>query len=105
MLNFGKYPRWALTGAVLALSALALANCAPTFPATAEATTREPSAEATHYESPMLRELVEAGDLPPVEERLPTHPLVRRTAQVGPYSESTRGNGGVAQSEEWRPRR
>jgi peptide/nickel transport system substrate-binding protein len=36
-----------------------------------------PSESATKYgESPMLTELVEAGELPPVDERLPTEPMV-----------------------------
>ena len=36
-------------------------------------------------ESPMLTEMVDAGDLPPVEERLPAEPLVVEAAEIGEY--------------------
>jgi len=40
----------------------------------------------TYNESPMLAEQVEAGELPPVEERLPTNPVVVEPAeQIGQY--------------------
>lgn len=52
----------------------------------------------------MLRERVEAGELPPVEERLPDEPLVVETPQTGEYGGSI-GGGRVIQSDEWRPTR
>lgn len=62
-------------------------------------------AESGRYqESPMLRERVEAGELPPVEERLPDEPLVVDVPEVGEYG-GTIGGGRVIQSEEWRPQR
>ena len=57
--------------------------------------------ESRYQESPMLRERVEAGELPPVEERLPDEPLVVETPEVGEYGGSL-GGGRVIQSDEWR---
>ena len=37
---------------------------------------RQAPESGRYQESPMLRERVEAGELPPVEERLPDEPLV-----------------------------
>jgi len=54
-----------------------------------------------YQESPMLRERVEAGELPPVEERLPDEPLVVEVPEVGEYGGSL-GGGRVIQSDEWR---
>ena len=62
--------------------------------------------EASRYqESPMLRERVEAGELPPVEERLPDEPLVVDVPEVGEYGGTMGGGGRVIQSDEWRPSR
>ncbi|UXN74175.1 hypothetical protein N8D56_02500 [Devosia sp. A8/3-2] len=36
-------------------------------------------------EAPMLTELVEAGSLPPVDERLPAKPTVVNALEVGQY--------------------
>ena len=58
-----------------------------------------------YQESPMLRERVEAGELPPVEERLPDEPLVVDVPEVGEYGGTMGGGGRVIQSEEWRPTR
>ena len=61
--------------------------------------------ESSRYqESPLLRERVEAGKLPPVEERLPDEPLVVEVPEVGTYG-GTMGGGRVIQSDEWRPTR
>ena len=57
-----------------------------------------------YQEAPMLRERVQAGELPPVEERLPDEPLVVDVPEVGEYGGSI-GGGRVVQSDEWRPRR
>jgi len=40
---------------------------------------------AAFAESPMLRELVDAGSLPPVEDRLPEDPLVVQPIEIGQY--------------------
>ncbi len=54
-------------------------------------------------EAPMLAELVQAGSLPPVDERLPTNPLVMPVAeQIGTYGGTMRrGFRGV--SDRWGP--
>jgi ABC-type transport system substrate-binding protein len=97
-----------LFGAFLVLSVV-LTACQPAPPAPTEApqteapteaevatqAATEPPAEATeapvagYNEAPMLKELVDAGQLPPVEERLPENPLVI------PVTESTGVYGGV----------
>ncbi|MBZ0319550.1 MAG: ABC transporter substrate-binding protein [Anaerolineae bacterium] len=49
------------------------------------------NAQGTYHESPMLAALVEAGELPPVEERLPTNPrLVEPFKEVGQYGGAMR---------------
>jgi peptide/nickel transport system substrate-binding protein len=92
-----------LLGLVLALSVLITA-CQPAPPAPTEApkteapaevatqAATEPPVEATeapvagYNEAPMLKELVDAGKLPPVEERLPANPLVIPVAEsIGQY--------------------
>lgn len=45
-------------------------------PEPAQSTTQETAATAASKEAPMLAELVAAGTLPPVEERLPASPLI-----------------------------
>jgi len=42
-------------------------------------------AQAEYSEAPMLAERVEAGELPPVEERLPENPLVMQVEEIGTY--------------------
>jgi peptide/nickel transport system substrate-binding protein len=87
-----------LLGIILVLSTL-LSACQSTTP-TAVAT-EAPKAEATlaptqapapeeptskYNEAPMLKEMVDKGELPPVEERLPENPLVIPvTESVGKY--------------------
>lgn len=88
-----------LLGIILVLSVL-LGACQAAPPATVEPT-KEPTKEATeapvpteateppeagYNEAPMLKELVEKGELPPVEERLPENPLVIPvTENIGKY--------------------
>ncbi len=85
-----------LLGVILVLSVL-LGACQATPPATVEPT-KEPTQaavvpteateppEAAYKEAPMLKELVDKGELPPVEERLPENPLVIPvTENVGKY--------------------
>jgi len=44
-----------------------------------------PAPAQTYQQSPMLAERVEAGELPPVEERLPATPLVTEPAEIGQF--------------------
>ena len=48
-------------------------------------------ASATPDESPMLAELVKAGKLPPLKERLPEHPRVVEVPSIGQYGGPGRG--------------
>ncbi len=71
---------WAVLACTLAL---ALAACGPTAempaeeaPMAEEPAAEEPMADGAYNESPMLAEMVAAGTLPPVEERLPNEPFV-----------------------------
>ncbi|MCY4522481.1 MAG: ABC transporter substrate-binding protein [Caldilineaceae bacterium] len=71
---------WAVLACTLAL---ALAACGPPAempdeeaPMAEEPAAEEPMADGAYNESPMLAEMVAAGTLPPVEERLPTEPFV-----------------------------
>ncbi|MEZ4637678.1 MAG: ABC transporter substrate-binding protein [Caldilineaceae bacterium] len=74
--------RWPALMAVLVLG-LVLAACAPAAPAdapsAAEPAAAEPAApvaDTAAKEAPMLAEMVAAGELPPLEERIPTNPMV-----------------------------
>ena len=50
-----------------------------------------PAVFADYQESPLLAARVAAGDLPPVEERLPSNPFVRRVEEeIGEYSGTMR---------------
>jgi len=60
--------KWIARLAIAAMSTTALAGMAWAF-----------------QEAPMLAELVEAGELPPVEERLPVNPTVIEAIEVGQY--------------------
>ena len=68
---------------------LALAACgglaelpAAEAPMAEEPAAEEPMAESAYNESPMLAEMVAAGTLPPVEERLPNEPYVVTNQQL-----------------------
>ena len=63
-----KLNRWIAAAAMAALSSTALTASAWAF-----------------QEAPMLAEMVEAGTLPPVDERLPTQPTVVDALEVGQY--------------------
>lgn len=68
-----------------AAAAAAAATVAPVAP------TEAPAAEivSMYKEAPMLAELVKAGKLPPVDERLPEQPFVREViSEVGTYGGS-----------------
>ncbi len=84
-----------LLGVILVLSVL-LGACQATPPATVEPTkeatqapvpTQATAAPAAKYnEAPMLKEMVDKGQLPPVDERLPENPLVIPTVEgTGKY--------------------
>ena len=82
LLNRSKLVRlgWAVLACTLAL---ALAACGPAAempaeeaPMAEEPAAEEPMADGAYNESPMLAEMVAAGTLPPVEERLPNEPFV-----------------------------
>lgn len=87
-----------LLGLIMVLSVL-LSACQPSTPAATPVPTKEateapePTKEATeapakakYSEAPILKEMVEKGELPPVEERLPENPLVIPTVEsVGKY--------------------
>jgi peptide/nickel transport system substrate-binding protein len=64
------------------LKATAAAAAAAVAARAAPLASAAPAQQATYKESPMLAELVAAGELPPVEERLPTNPRV-----ITPYNE------------------
>ena len=86
------------------LLACALAAASLTVFAACQRGAADQETASRYQESPMLRERVEAGELPPVEERLPDEPLVVDVPQVGEYGGSI-GGGRVVQSDEWRPTR
>ena len=50
---------------------------------------RAAEANKKYKESPLLKARVEAGELPPVEERLPDNPMVvKPTGEIGQYGGS-----------------
>ena len=61
-----KARKWIVACAIVALSTTAMTSSAWAF-----------------QESPMLKEMVDAGSLPPVEERLPSKPTVVNALEVG----------------------
>lgn len=97
----------AVAGAVIA-SCKAPATEAPATekPSEPEPTKKpeEPAAPASKFqEAPMLAKLVEAGNLPPVDERLPTNPWVAPMAEmVGKYGGGIR-RGFTGVSDRWGP--
>ncbi len=67
-----------------ALLTLGLGACAVALPAGAQ--TMLAPEDWAHKESPMLHEMVEAGELPPLEERLPEEPMVVKVQdEIGRY--------------------
>lgn len=63
-----KARKWIAACAIAALSTTAMTGGAWAF-----------------QEAPMLKEMVDAGSLPPVDERLPVHPTVVNAIEVGHY--------------------
>ncbi|HRW06906.1 MAG TPA: hypothetical protein P5121_17510, partial [Caldilineaceae bacterium] len=90
---------------VLGLCLLAVVGCSSAAPAEESAAAEAPAAEqaaapaaaeatgdGAYHEAPMLAEMVAAGELPPVEERLPADPLVVTPLnEVGVYGGEQRG--------------
>ena len=77
---------------------------APADSPAAESSDSAPATPASQYsEAPMLAEMVAAGDLPPVDERLPVNPMVMPVSEtIGNYGGSfRRGFKGV--SDRWGP--
>lgn len=81
--RYRVYWQWMVVIAIIALvvgcGAPAAQPAEPAAPAAEEATqdtAQEAAAPSASKESPMLADLVTAGSLPPVEERLPATPLV-----------------------------
>ncbi len=59
-------------------------------------------AEGNAHESPMLQEMVKAGSLPPLEERLPANPLVvQPTESIGQYGGTWRSGLRGGQDNAW----
>lgn len=88
-------PRWTILLVILLIGAL-MAACQPAepavpaaAPAVGEATApaaAQPVADTTEREAPMLAARVAAGELPPLEERLPANPkVVEPTESLGQY--------------------
>ncbi|MCB0071674.1 MAG: ABC transporter substrate-binding protein [Caldilineaceae bacterium] len=106
--EFMRISAFTTAGAILV--ACGSPAAAPEAPAAAEATAA-PAAEAavpagppgTYKEAPMLADLVAAGQLPPVDQRLPENPLVMETVEgIGNYGGTfRRGFRGV--SDRWGP--
>jgi peptide/nickel transport system substrate-binding protein len=61
-------------------------TAAPDEPTAAPEPTTPPEPTSEYNEAPMLAEMVAAGDLPPVDERLPEEPLVEEVVdEIGTY--------------------
>ena len=78
--------------AVPAATAVRTAISAPVVaPTAAPEPTAPPVMEATYSESPMLAQMVAAGNLPPVEDRLPDNPMVVQVVdEIGQYGGTMR---------------
>lgn len=81
-----------LVGCSGAPAAEAPAEAPAEVPAAAEPAAAPATGDGAYHEAPMLAELVAAGTLPPVEERLPADPLVVTPLnEVGVYGGEQRG--------------
>lgn len=113
-----------------AATSVALAACAPAGPAAPAAQAPAAAAPAASggesaasatlssvNEAPMLRQLVDAGELPPLSERLPKSPMIVEVVEsIGQYGAEWRGataevnanfyirNGGYQQLVRWTPK-
>src|SRR5512143_3709981 len=86
-----------LLGLIMVLS-MVLSACQANTPAATAVPTKEATqapavteapvateAPAKYKEAPILKELVDKGELPALEERLPENPLVVDAAEIGQY--------------------
>ena len=79
-----RNPNWIVTLATMLLVAMLVSACGGATPAPATETTAptpkpaEPTAapEISPHQAPQWQEMVTAGELPPLEERLPVNPIV-----------------------------
>lgn len=115
-----------LVGSSLSLAGIAIAACAPaSAPApaaeapaeAAPASVAEPAVAGQQYnEAPMLADMVRSGELPPVDERLPSNPFtIEPVDGIGQYGGEWSGgtietngnfwirNGGYQQLLRWTP--
>ncbi len=70
----------------------------------AESSEAAPATPASQYsEAPMLAEMVAAGDLPPVDERLPVNPMVMPVAETNGNYGGTFRRGFKGVSDRWGP--
>lgn len=104
-------PRWTILLVILLIGAL-MAACQPAepavpaaAPAVGEATApaaAQPVADTTEREAPMLAARVAAGELPPLEERLPANPkVVEPTESLGQYGGAWRSGLRGGQDNAW----
>ncbi|MBX3010584.1 MAG: ABC transporter substrate-binding protein [Caldilineaceae bacterium] len=99
----------ALAATTITVAACGGGGSAPAAPAPAATTAPTTAAAAApagppsqYNEAPMLAELVAQGELPPVDQRLPTNPTIVEVEQVGNYGGvMRRGFKGV--SDRWGP--
>jgi peptide/nickel transport system substrate-binding protein len=87
MIRFVK--RWTLFAIIVVVvaSLLLVVVRTPPIPGRGSKAETQQIPDQKYSESPMLRERVERGELPPVDERLPDEPLVLTPPEaVGRYS-------------------
>ncbi len=85
-----RSPNWIVTLVTMLLVAMLVSACGGATPVPATETTAptpkpaEPTAapEISPHQAPQWQEMVAAGELPPLEERLPVNPMVLDTVGV-----------------------
>jgi len=103
-MQFSAFATAGIAVAACGAPAAAPAEAPAAAPAASDSGAAAPAAAPGQYnEAPMLAELVAAGELPPVDERLPINPLVMPVEeQIGNYGGTMRrGFRGV--SDRWGP--
>ncbi|MYC97443.1 MAG: ABC transporter substrate-binding protein [Caldilineaceae bacterium SB0661_bin_32] len=79
-------------------------EAAPADDSAAESSEDAPAAPTSQYsEAPMLADMVAAGDLPPVDERLPVNPMVMPVAEENGNYGGTFRRGFKGVSDRWGP--
>ncbi|MDE0142536.1 MAG: ABC transporter substrate-binding protein [Caldilineaceae bacterium] len=82
----------------------AMEEAAPAEDSAAESSEAAPAASSSQYsEAPMLADMVAAGDLPPVDERLPVNPMVMPVAEENGNYGGTFRRGFKGVSDRWGP--